>query len=68
MQAVVPLFLVVEGAILTDRNAHATGRAVGRTYEGLQGSGHSARRVGVVDRLSWGFVATETLLLAWGAS
>jgi RNA-directed DNA polymerase len=35
---------------------------------GLQGSGHSARRVGSVDRLTWGFVATGTLLLAWGAS
>jgi hypothetical protein len=33
-----------------------------------QGSGHSARRVGSVDRLTWGFVATGTLLLAWGAS
>jgi drug/metabolite transporter (DMT)-like permease len=35
---------------------------------GGQGSGHSARRVGSVDRLTWGFVATGTLLLAWGAS
>jgi hypothetical protein len=33
-----------------------------------QGSGHSARRVGSVDRLTWGFVATGTLLLAWGTS
>jgi hypothetical protein len=32
---------------------------------GDQGSGHSARRVGSVDRLTWGFVATGTLLLAW---
>src|SRR5674476_262290 len=39
----------------------------GMTLAVPQGSGHSARRVGSAGRLTWGFVATGTLLLAWGA-
>jgi len=34
---------------------------------GPQGSGHSARQVGNDDRLTWGFAATGTMLLAWRA-
>jgi hypothetical protein len=39
----------------------------GMTLAVPQGSGHSARRVGSAGRLTWGLVATGTLLLAWGA-
>ena len=37
------------------------------TFVAHQGSGHSARQVGNGDRLTWGFAATGTMLLAWGA-